>query len=172
MDQDVVRPELPLPPCCRVPAADCRALAAFYGVKRLQFQRSYFDLQSRKAGHRSWIVDRKIALWVLGLSVFVVLLHSTHLIHHAGAEICLIALAALLPVLGFGFRAWTAAFEAPRSRNLYRAKARALDAFIERNCADAGDTTRTLQHIAYGEHFFSNEHREWCRLQMEAEWFV
>jgi hypothetical protein len=172
MEQDIVHPELPSPPGCHVPTADCRALAVLYGVRRLQFQQRYFDFQSRKASHRSWIVDRKIALWVLGLSVFVVLLHATHLIHHAGGEICLIALAALLPVLGFGFRAWIAAFEAPRSRNLYRAKARALDAFIESNRADATDIIRAFQNIAHGEHFFANEHREWCRLQMEAEWFV
>ena len=172
MEQDIVRPELPSPPGCAVPPADFRALATPYGVKRLQFQQRYFDFQSRKAGHRSWIVDRKIAVWVFGLSVFVVLIHGMHLIHHAGVEICLIALAALLPVLGFGFRAWIAAFEAPRSRNLYRAKARALDAFIERNRADATDIMRTFQHIAHGEYFFANEHREWCRLQMEAEWFV
>jgi hypothetical protein len=41
----------------------------------------------------------------------------------------------------------------PRSRNLYRPRARALDAFIERNRADATDNMRTFQHIAYGEHF-------------------
>ena len=105
--------------------------------------------------------------------------HGTPAAHGAHAtaneltlEILGIALAAVLPVIGFGFRAWLAAFEAPRSRNLFRAKALAIDDYIARGNAGATSVNQTLNHIAYSEHFFNNEHREWCRLQMEAEWFV
>ncbi len=180
-EKDSVRPELPEAPACVVPPADLQALSLHYRIKRLDFQRNYFDHQATKAHRSSWFVDGKFGLWIFGLSVVIVLWHGFHHLTGVGAhvavqpdkvEILAISLAAVLPVIGFGFRAWFAAFEAPRSRNLYRAKALALDDYINRSATHENDVEQTLHHIAHGEHFFTNEHREWCRLQMEAEWFV
>lgn len=182
-EKDSVRPELPEAPACVVPLADLQALSILYRIKRLEFQRHYFEHQSGKAHSRSRIVDNKLGLWIFATSVVIVLLHGIHHWMNAGEhgeghhgmssiEITAIALAAMLPVIGFGFRAWLAAFEAPRSRNLFRAKALALDDYIARTNASFANVKHTLHHISHGEHFFINEHREWCRLQMEAEWFV
>lgn len=204
-EKDTLRPDLPRTVTTPVPMADLQALAIFYRIERLEFQRHYFEHQSSKAHSRSWIVNIKLGLWIFVLSVVIVLLHGMHSVWHGvqqwlatgaqahaahGAdaahaaahaaatanelslEIISIALAAVLPVIGFGFRAWLAAFEAPRSRNLFRAKALAIDDYIARGSAGASSVNQTLAHIAYSEHFFNNEHREWCRLQMEAEWFV
>lgn len=99
--------------------------------------------------------------------------HDAHLDLHA-LEICLVGLAALLPVIGFGVRAWMSAFEFPRSQNLFRAKALALEEPIK-SLNDAplrGDPMKTLQQLNLGEHFLITEHREWCRLQLETEWFL
>ena len=215
-EKETLHPELPEAVTCAVPLPDLQALSIFYRIKRLEFQRHYFEHQSNKANSRSWIVDLKIGLWIFALSVIIVFIHGMHSVYHGlhdwllsgstahaaptmeaahaaaggtvmdvahgatGAtttneltlEILGIALAAVLPVIGFGFRAWLAAFEAPRSRNLFRAKALAIDDYIARGNAGSSSVNQTLNHIAYSEHFFNNEHREWCRLQMEAEWFV
>ncbi len=171
MKLDSVASDLPAPPECEVPTADIQAITILYRVKRLKFQRHYFAFQSGRAARRSLLSDKRIALGLFFLCVAIVLMH----VFHVGGyywEAPLIAMAALLPVLGFGIRAWVLAFEAPRSRNLYSAKALALDAYIERSHEKLSDTQTMLQHIARGEQFFENEHREWCRLQMEAEWFV
>ncbi len=101
-------------------------------------------------------------------------------------EIILVGLAALLPVIGFGIRAWVSAFEFPRSRNLFRSKSRALKYQVNllRDFANAPSQNNLppvvptnnpivvlLQTILFSEHFFIGEHREWCRLQTEAEWY-
>lgn len=180
-EKETLHPELPGAVTSAVPLPDLQAISIFYRIKRLEFQRHYFEHQSNKAHSRSWIVDKKVGLWIFGASVVIVLFHGLHSVfgehaaHHdtkLTTEILAIALAAVLPVIGFGFRAWLAAFEAPRSRNLFRAKALAIDDYIARGNAGATSVNQTLDHIAYSEHFFNNEHREWCRLQMEAEWFV
>ena len=157
---------------CVVPAGDLAILAALHRIKRLQFQQHYFQFQSRKANPRSRIADWKVGMWLFFATVLVVLIHRFW--HPEGAQFdaCLIGLAALLPVIGFGLRAWLAAFETPRSRNLFRAKARALEQFISRDAAEARDPERFRGLVADGENVFTNEHREWCRLQLEAEWFV
>jgi hypothetical protein len=167
------------PPGCFVPPAEILAIAQYYHVKRLEFQSRYFKRQSEKAQAQSWIVRWKISLLCFGLSVLAVAIHNLlHLISHdethapSPASIVCIALAALLPVIGFGFRAWLAAFEAPRSRNLYRAKLNALKSYQALTPTAASSTVGVLNHISDGEHYLLGEHREWCRLQMEAEWFV
>ena len=97
--------------------------------------------------------------------------HEEHSLMHK-FEVLLVGLAAMIPVLAFGIRAWTSAFEHPRSRNLFRAKANALTEPIELMKRDSSDLLETMQHITNTEHFFMGEHREWCRLQLESEWYV
>jgi ryanodine receptor 2 len=179
-EKDTVNPEMPTAPGCVVPEADLKAAAVLYRVKRLEFQRHYFEHQAVKAHRSSWIVDKKLGLILFALSVVVVLFHVGHHFLHGHqnshglsfVDAASISIAALLPIIGFGFRAWLAAFEAPRSRNLYRAKALALNDYIQRSRTSSLEVEPMLQYIAQGEHFFINEHREWCRLQMEAEWFA
>lgn len=108
--------------------------------------------------------------------------HQKHDADHAGGgadfwhgvEIVLIGLAALLPVIGFGIRAWTSAFESPRSHNLFRAKSLALREPIQRLRSGAEGPINyedAMWAIVENEHFFVGEHHEWCRLQVEAEWY-
>jgi hypothetical protein len=35
-----------------------------------------------------------------------------------------------------------------------------------------GGCARVIDRIAHIEHFLANEHREWLRLPLEAEWFL
>jgi hypothetical protein len=180
-----------LDPGCTIEANDLRALADYYRVKRLLYQQAYFDRQAKKADIHSWATRWKMSLIIFSASVIIVLMHGVLAVfgfltdkgEHGAAghndhyglhqiEIVLVGLAALLPVLGFGFRAWSAAFEFPRSRNLFRAKSHALNMSIQGIDEDAHDLLKTMNHISVSEHFFLGEHREWCRLQMESEWYV
>lgn len=233
---DDATPELAIDPACAIEPGELAALASYYQAKRLEFQKNYFDVQSKKAYQSSWGHRYKISLVMFFSSVAIVLLHglvslfaptgdpnkNDTLVAQANAELhaeespaadhdgaaqpddahaepghgnpfwhdlemLLVGLAALLPVLGFGVRAWISAFEFPRSRNLFRAKSWALsqpiadlgalaNSFSKDSAASQPPSSTTsilplLQNIAHSEHFLINEHREWCRLQMEAEWF-
>jgi hypothetical protein len=158
------------------------ALATYYRIKRLEFQRRYFDAQAHDAEQSSWPARRHAPKIIFVGSVLAVLGHVGLEWTHAWApevgvprsvafEIWLVGAAALLPVLGFGLRAWLGAFEITRSGNLFRAKARALAHFITHDL-DSDSLSVTMRNIAQCERFFLNEHREWCRLQVEAEWFL
>jgi hypothetical protein len=120
-------------------------------------------------------------------SLVCVLLHflidftATPLLHSAppgwadGAHILsiwMVALAAVLPVLGLGLRAWTGAFEYVRSSAPFTAKNRALTEIAQEVDDDRADLVRTCQHINSVENFLEEEHREWLRLLCEAEWFL
>ena len=251
-------------PSCDVPAEELAALSSWYRVKRLEFQKHYFDFQANRTYGRSWGHRWKLSLKLFVASVIIVLCHGfvaiflvqghhNHLhvqhppahgyenpvaaqhgtdprekavthgtsgseqtvqndqhlssdtksghdeaseepqgsghgkddpAHHGepaqatdfwhGVEIVLIGLAALLPVVGFGIRAWTSAFESPRSHNLFRAKSLALNEPIRRLqtvALAALNYDDVMWTIAENEHFFVGEHHEWCRLQVEAEWY-
>ncbi|MBI5851949.1 MAG: hypothetical protein HZB39_13125 [Planctomycetes bacterium] len=164
-----VEPQSPEPPCCVASPNDLAACAALYRVKRLEFQREYFRHQASLQRRRSWIVERKVGLWLFGAIFVVVFLHGIHALHPP-YEVYAIALAAILPVIGFGLRAWVAAFEVARSRALFQSKAGAVEDFVERHTHAAVTLEHLVRDIARGESFFANEHREWYRLQREAEW--
>lgn len=179
MEFDSVDPDPPLPPLCRVDAKEVAALASYYRIKRLQFQKHYYETQAGKADRKAWAARWNLPLVIFFLSVMVVFVHGTmtlvgnhdsHVWHQV--ETWLVGLAVLLPVFGFGLRAWLAAFEVPRSRNLFHVKALALEEAIHQVRRDDILVSETMLHIARDEHFFANEHREWCRLQLEAEWFL
>jgi hypothetical protein len=195
-EADTAAPPDVVKPPCDVPAEEVTALTAWYRVKRLEYQQHYFDFQANRTHERSWGHRWKLSLKLFVASVVAVLCHGFvaiflvqgdhgHAAHDPahvkdgtsfwhGVEIVLIGLAALLPVLGFGIRAWTSAFESPRSHNLFRAKSMALNEPIRRLKQDlsaAIDCEDVMWTIADSEHFFLGEHREWCRLQVEAEWY-
>ena len=75
-------------------------------------------------------------------------------------------------MIGFSVRAWFSAFEIPRRAELFAGKAAQLNGALERVESDRFHPRKTFTHIELGEYFFENEHREWCRLMLEAEWFV
>lgn len=176
MEGDAVTWQMPRHAECVISASDLAVVSALYQSKRLRFQQHYFDYQSRKANSTSRIVDWKIGLYLFAATVGVVLMHALHVrllgMGEKESDLCLIGLAALIPVVGFGLRAWLAAFETPRSRNLYRAKAHALESYLKTSRESEQKPEMALMAMAQAEQFFTNEHREWCRLQMEAEWFV
>jgi len=169
VDVESVEPPAPEPPCCVASPSDLAACAALFRVKRLGFQREYFRRQANRNRRRSWIAGRWVGL-SLSLATFVVVaLHGSHLLREP-YEVMAIALAAILPVIGFGLRAWVAAFEVARSRALFDAKAGAIEDFIERHRHATVTLDHLVRDIARGEAFLVAEHREWYRLQREAEW--
>jgi hypothetical protein len=57
-------------------------------------------------------------------------------------------------------------------RESFRGKTRALFEDSKKLQSDEGDLAKTMHHIAHLEHFLENEHREWLRLLLDAEWFI
>jgi hypothetical protein len=162
------------------------ALTIYYRVKRLDFQANYFksrhDSYTRQTGR--WL---HLSLPLFLASVFCVLAHFgaefwEGRLKLAGDEhgaafwynisIWCVALAAVIPVLGIGVRAWFAALELPRSASLFAAKHRALVRASAHLHEDSNDLGAMLRHIAQSEHFLEHEHREWLRLLSDSEWFL
>lgn len=172
----------PVPPAC---LQDETALATviYYRRKRVDFQAAYFRRQSERFKMEApWLHQAGLPLF-FGSIVMVILHfiadyagHHTH--DHAAARfweivgVWALALAALLPVLGFGARAWIAAFERTRSAHQFQAKHRGLVRSSDDLARDQADCAATMHHIAHVEHFLEHEHREWLRLLLDAEWFL
>ena len=163
-----------------------KALTIYYRIKRLDFQANYFksrrDTYKRQTG--GWL---HLSLPLFLASVFFVIAHFAaefweqhfkNAGHQHEAEewyniaIWCVALAAVLPVLGIGIRAWFAAFELPRSASLFAAKHRALVRASAHLQEDSGDVAATFRHMTQSEHFLEHEHREWLRLLADSEWFL
>jgi hypothetical protein len=183
---ELVEPYFPTPPKCDPDSRLVSALTTYYLFKRVEFQASYF--QRRRADFKKetggWL---HLSLGVFLASVFCVIAHfalefAANKVHHGGNEeiaevldkcaVWFVALAAIIPVLGVGVRAWVAAFELPRSAVLFAAKHVALKHLIKRLMEDSGNVPATLQHMAQAEHFLEHEHREWLRLLSDTEWFL
>jgi len=161
------------------------ALSTYYRFKRVEFQANYF-------ARRREDFTKETGRWLhLSLPLFLgsVACVVVHLVFdawaawakkrgEAGSEMYemvaawFLAFAAIFPVLGMGVRAWFAAFELPRSANLFAAKCRALRFLTNRLQEDVGNVMPTLRHIAHAEIFLEQEHREWLRLHRETEWFL
>ena len=80
-------------PGCAAEPSELRALCDYYLFKRLRFQKSYFDRQSKKADVNSWSARWKVSLWLFYGSVGIVLAHglvalllATTLASHGDAE--------------------------------------------------------------------------------------
>lgn len=163
-----------------------KALTIYYRIKRLDFQANYFksrrDTYTRQTG--GWL---HLSLPLFLASVFCVIAHFAAEFweqylkkagNHHGAEvwyniaIWCVALAAVIPVLGIGVRAWFAAFRLPRSASLFAAKHRALVRASAHLQDDSGDVAATFRHMTQSEHFLEHEHREWLRLLSDSEWFL
>jgi len=122
-------------------------------------------------------------LWLFFASVICVLIHfglewGAHRVvpewqrRLDDAGIWFVALAAIIPVVGAGIRAWFGAFELTRSASLYKEKLAAIDRATERLQEHAHDLAAIRRDIGSTEQFLKQEHREWLRLLHDAEWFL
>jgi hypothetical protein len=161
---------------CRIPEPELSAFVSYYQAKRQRFQKAYFESQAA--------MHRKSTRWMrpaLPIVLFIVSVAAA-LIHvimvgrgaedHKALANTLLGIAGGLPVVGFGIRAWSNALELPRRATLFEAKAMTLDDFVKRLDSIGADDRRVLVHVAICESVLEEEHREWCRLQLGAEWFL
>jgi RyR domain len=181
-------PRIPEVSAQRIPAAELAALSAYYRSKRQEYQHHYFHTRAEQHRDDLWMLRLKLPILLFVLSVVCVLVNgilalagpSAAKLGESAAPLgqtfelgsALLVMAAILPVIGFGLRAWFSAFELPRRAHLFESKARELADAIRRMHRDRCHPRKTFTHIELGEHFFESEHREWCRLILEAEWFV
>ncbi len=162
------------------------AVAVYYRHKRLAYQAGYFRSKAAQAIKVAASQERlKFPLFVSTVGCVVVhvavdlgaglgaldgLPGGDHLWHAIAS--CALGLAAMLPVVGVGVRMWVAAFELGRRARTFPAKAQALDRAICRLDRDRSDPAQVIRRIRNNELFLEQEHREWLRLQLDAEWFV
>ena len=164
-----------------------RALAAYYRHKRLLNQADYFDRKGRQAG-RSWAVRMRhqrerlffvtigCVLFHFGADYLAGRMEQRGLVAAAhGWELASLwgmVLAVVVPVAGIGVRAWSAAFELSRKARSFAAKHAAMHKAVGR-LGDGGDEMPViLAHLQHDELFLEQEHREWLRLLLDAEWFI
>jgi hypothetical protein len=161
-------------------------LAGYYLSKRVRYQRKYFAGRAEKYERTAgWLRRLPLLCFYLGigaaLSHFAVDVAAAWLdparVHAAAWHIAAtagLALAAILPVVGAGIRAYRSAHEYARSAALFHAKASAMAEFeriISRPLEHAEDAARLMRDILDCEKFLEAEHREWLRLMLESEWF-
>ncbi|MCU1227197.1 MAG: hypothetical protein JWO97_81 [Acidobacteria bacterium] len=149
-----------------------RASMLHYRIKRLEFQARYFDERHTRY-EKQTAAWRRLTLPLFLYSVLCVLLHFIFdALHFESAAIWFVAMAAAIPAIGGGMKAWLAAFELPRSASLYAAKHAVLVHAADLIAKDAGNLQSTQSHMAQIESSLEGEHREWIRLLRETEWFV
>ena len=169
----------PVPPSCPDDETATAAVAIYYRRKRVDFQAAYFKQQSEKLEKESaWL--HRAGFWLFFCSNVIVFVHfladamldpkAAHILEWIG--VWPLALAAILPVLGFAARAWVGAFERTRSAHQFQAKHQGLLRSSNDLLRDQASCAATMHHIAHLEHFLEHEHREWLRLLMDAEWFL
>ena len=78
----------------------------------------------------------------------------------------------MLPVVGVGVRAWSAAFELSRKARCFQAKRQAMETAVLRLGNGSDELHIILAHLWHNELFLEEEHREWLRLLLDAEWFI
>jgi hypothetical protein len=165
---------------------DTAALVMYYRCKRLANQRDYFERKGVQAkAQAAWQHQLRLPLFFVTLGC--VLFHfgadwlsirMSHAGNHEAAHLWELAslwgvvLAAVLPVYGVGVRAWTSAFEHARKARSFAAKRVAMDQAIDRLDQEKGDLAAILDHTQHDELFLEQEHREWLRLLLDAEWFL
>jgi len=163
-----------------------RALAAYYRIKRLNFQANYFNSRREKYQKRigPW---RRYSLRIFFGSVGFVIAHVlaewavapwlSRTGRETGAEIAdivavvFLTLAAVVPIAGIGVRSWFAAFQLPLSASLYSVKHEELVNAVD-HLTDTLSPDVLLNQMERVEHNLGLEHREWLRLLLETEWFL
>ncbi len=164
-----------------------QALSTYYRHKRLLNQRDYFARKSREA-EGNWTARlRHQRVRLFAVTIGFVLVHFAADVLAAHAErgnlttaahawelvsLWSVVLAATLPVAGIGVRAWSAAFEFSRKARSFAAKHEAMDKAAARLENESSALPVVLGHLAHDELFLEQEHREWLRLLLDAEWFL
>jgi hypothetical protein len=182
---------------CLAAPVELRELIDYYIRKRLCNQMNWFNKRAQQLSHRDRVLKRLPPLLFFG-SVFAALLHFTYdeLVNLAGApaqisllgasievSVALILVAAILPVLGGGFRTLRSAYQFARNTSRYTAALEGLKPSYDalkaelQNLQIAGpgvvqtSASAILYHMWRCEQILEAEHREWLRLMMQAEWF-
>jgi hypothetical protein len=156
-------------------------LVDYYREKRLLFQRNYFR---EKIDHDESLdaLTRRLSPILFFGSVLAALAHfgchlSERLIHiHEFKEIIkeiglpFTFLAIALPTFAGGIRTFRSANEFARNGSRYRAREKSLSSLNDILTKEQDHWSKMCQ-IWYCEVNLEFEHREWCRLMMETEWF-
>ncbi len=174
IENDVV----PTPPDSVLGLSDAPPITSelldYYRTRRLEYQLAFFRKRANE-----YLKLQKATMHVPAVlflaSVGAVLLHYGHdLFTHAERldtfSRWMIVLAASLPVIGGAFRTFQSAYQAARNAYRYRAKAVAL-ASIKSALDHATGPRSQFLALWFCEQTLENEHREWLRLMLEAEWF-
>jgi hypothetical protein len=185
--EDTAESESPSVGTLSAEPATRRALAAYYRHKRLLNQADYFDRKGKQAG-ASWALGmhhhrERLFFTTIGFVLFHFVadylagrMEDQHLggVAHAWELVSLwsIVLAAVLPVAGIGVRAWSAAFELSRKARSFAAKHQAMHKAVARLGNGTDELRVILAHLRHDELFLEQEHREWLRLLLDAEWFL
>jgi hypothetical protein len=185
--EDTAESESPSVGTLSAEPATRRALAAYYRHKRLLNQADYFDRKGKQAG-ASWALGmhhhrERLFFTTIGFVLFHFVadylagrMEDQHLggAAHAWELVSLwsIVLAAVLPVAGIGVRAWSAAFELSRKARSFAAKHQAMHKAVARLGNGTDELRVILAHLRHDELFLEQEHREWLRLLLDAEWFL
>jgi hypothetical protein len=150
-------------------------LLDYYRTRRLHFQLGFLRKRADKyLKHHNR--TRYLSPLLFFGSVGAVLIHFGYdIVTHAGEldpiSRWLIVLAASLPVLGGMIRTFAEAYQFARNTYRYRAKAVALTS-IDSALGHAVDPRSQFLGLWLSEETLENEHREWLRLMLEAEWFA
>ncbi|MGA7075060.1 MAG: hypothetical protein WBZ42_00710 [Halobacteriota archaeon] len=191
-------PEVPARgPSCLASPEELRELIDYYIRKRLCNQMNWFNKRAQQLSHRDRIL-KHLPPWLFFGSVCAALAHFTYdELVHLGAvpaqvvvrgvtvevSVALILVAAILPVLGGGFRTLRSAAQFARNTSRYTAALKGLKPSFEVLRAEqkklqalgAGKGQVSAYDIFYHmwrcEQILEAEHREWLRLMMQAEWF-
>jgi len=164
-----------------------RALAVYYQHKRLLNQAGYFYRKGTKAASSRAVGMHHHREKLFFVTIGFVLFHFVadflagrmeQQLHAEAAHVWelvslwSIVLAAVLPVAGIGVRAWSAAFELSRKARSFKAKHQAMKNASARLGTGQDELPVILSHIEHDELFLEQEHREWLRLLLDAEWFI
>ena len=180
---------------CLAAPYELSELIDYYIRKRLCNQMDWFNKRAQQLSQRDRVL-KLLPPWLFFGSVGAALVHFMYdeLVYLVGlpaqvmifgarveVSIALILIAAILPVLGGGFRTLRSASQFARNTSRYTAALEGLkpsfDALnVESHKLQAVDAARVsastiFYHMWRCEQILEAEHREWLRLMMQAEWF-
>jgi hypothetical protein len=160
-----------------IEAALLRDIISYYCERRLHAQIDYFRKRSAQHSLRDTLVRRVVPICfffsiLAALGHFAYERYAPHEVpDHVGVSLTVIA--AALPVLGSAIRTFRSANEFSRNHLRYSAVANALEKLDKRLAYDREhpDTSRVFRHLWHCEKIMEEEHREWLRLMLDAEWY-
>jgi len=168
---------------CVVKEDELKALVDYFRDKRVNEQMAYFDNRA-KSSKKINKYTQKLPPLLFFFSILAVFSHfvidiffkSVHEMHTTC--IILIVLAASFPAIGAGIRTLRSAHEFARKASLFRAKYNALksisdtlDEIMNEKTAVKNKTEQVLHILWQCEQFMEDEHYEWLRLMLDAEWY-